>query len=226
MINIFYGLRYKIFTEYYQGINQSELNLITAGFDFRHYSKIHRTFIWANRFAFGTSFGSTRLLYYLGGTDNTFLPLFNYDQPVDTSMHFAFQTLATNMRGFKQNIRNGNTFAVINSELRFPVFRYILNRPIKSKFINNFQLVGFGDIGSAWLGLNPFSEENIMVPTYYQQKPITVVIRTPRNPIVGGIGLGLRTTVLGYFLRFDVAWGIEELKINDPRYVLSFSLDF
>lgn len=226
MMNIFYGLRYKIFTEYYQGVNKSELNLITAGFDFRHYSKIHRTFIWANRFAFGTSFGSTRLLYYLGGTDNTFLPLFNYDQPVDTSMHFAFQTLATNMRGFKQNIRNGNTFAVINSELRFPVFRYIFNRPIKSQFINNFQVVGFGDIGSAWLGLNPFSEENIMIPTYYQQKPITVVIRTPQNPIVGGVGFGLRTTVLGYFLRFDVAWGIEELKINAPRYVLSFSLDF
>ncbi len=226
MTNIMYGLRYKLFAEYYQGINKSELNLITAGFDIRHYSKIHRTFIWANRLAFGTSFGSTRLLYYLGGTDNTFLPSFNTKQAVDTTMNFAFQTLGTNLRGFPQNIRNGNTFAVINTELRFPVFRYLLNRPIKSQFINNFQIVGFGDIGSAWLGLNPYSDENIMVPETYYQKPITVIVKTPRNPLVGGMGLGLRTTVFGYFLRFDVAWGIEELHVYSPRYVLSFSLDF
>ncbi|MGD9492385.1 MAG: hypothetical protein AB7V36_03415 [Bacteroidales bacterium] len=226
MTNIMYGMRYKVFAEYYQGINKSELNLITAGFDFRHYSKIHRTFIWANRLAFGTSFGSTRLLYYLGGTDNTFLPSFNYSQPVDTSMNFAFQTLGTNLRGFPQNIRNGNTFAVINSELRFPVFRYLLNRPIKSQFINNFQIVGFGDIGSAWLGLNPYSEQNIMVPETYYQKPITVVVKSPRNPLVGGIGAGVRSVIFGYFVRFDVAWGIEELQVYSPRYVLSFSLDF
>ncbi len=226
MTNIMYGMRYKVFAEYYQGINKSELNLITAGLDFRHYSKIHRTFIWANRLAFGTSFGSTRLLYYLGGTDNTFLPSFNYSQPVDTSMNFAFQTLGTNLRGFPQNIRNGNTFAVINSELRFPVFRYLLNRPIKSQFINNFQIVGFGDIGSAWLGLNPYSEQNIMVPETYYQKPITVVVKSPRNPLVGGIGAGVRSVIFGYFVRFDVAWGIEELQVYSPRYVLSFSLDF
>ncbi len=226
MTNIYYGLRYKIFTEFYQGINKTELNLITAGFDFRHYSRIHRTFIWANRVAFGTSFGSTRLLYFLGGTDNTFLPTFNNKQPVDTSMNFAFQTLATNMRGFPQNIRNGNTFAVINSELRFPVFRYLLNRPIKSQFVNNFQVVGFGDLGSAWLGLNPYSDKNIMVPEYYYQKPIWVVVKTPRNPLVGGVGMGLRTSLMGYFIRFDVAWGIEEMVVTSPRYVLSFSLDF
>lgn len=226
MKNILFGLRYKIFSEYYQGINKNKLNLITAGFDFRHYTRIHRTFIWANRIAFGTSFGSTRLLYFLGGTDNTFLPSFNYNQPVNPDMNFAFQTLATNMRGFPQNVRNGNSFAVINSELRMPLFRYILNRPIKSEFINNFQIVGFGDLGSAWLGLNPYSEENVMVPHTYYQRPILVTVKEPRNPLVGGLGTGLRTTLMGYFVRFDVAWGIEEMKVTKPRYVLSFSLDF
>ncbi len=226
MTNILYGLRYKVFAEYYQGINNRKLNLITAGFDFRHYSKIHRTLIWANRLAFGTSFGSTRLLYFLGGTDNTLFPSFNTDQPVDTTMNFSFQALATNLRGFPQNIRNGNTFAVINSEIRMPVFRYLMNRPIKSVFLNNFQVVAFGDIGSAWLGLNPYSEQNVMVPRTFYQKPIFVTIKVPRNPLVGGIGAGLRTTILGYFVRFDVAWGIEEMKVSRPRYVLSFSLDF
>lgn len=226
MKNIYYGLRYKFFGEFYQGINNKTLNLITAGCDIRHYSRIHRTFIWANRFAFGTSFGSTRLIHYLGGVDNWFMPSFDYTNPISNRVEYGFQTLATNMRGFKQNIRNGNTFAVWNSELRFPVFRYLLNRPIKSEILNNFQIVGFGDVGSAWMGLNPYSEENIMIPEIYDQKPILVTLKTPRNPLVGGVGAGLRTVILGYFIRFDIAWGIEEEKWHSPRYYLSFSLDF
>lgn len=226
MKNIYYGLRYKIFGEFYQGLHNNKLNLITAGLDFRLYSRIHRTFIWANRFAMGTSFGSSRLLYYLGGTDNTLFPAFKANNPVDTSMNFAFQTNATNLRGFPQNIRNGNTFAVINSELRFPVIRYLLNRPIKSQILNNFQIVGFTDIGSAWLGLNPYDERNVMVPEIYYQKPILVTIKYPRNPIVGGVGLGLRTLIANYFVRFDVAWGVQEMSVTKPRYIISFSLDF
>jgi len=65
-----------------------------------------------------------------------------------------------------------------------------------------------------------------MVPEYYYQKPIWVVVKTPRNPLVGGVGMGLRTSLMGYFIRFDVAWGIEEMVVTSPRYVLSFSLDF
>jgi hypothetical protein len=65
-----------------------------------------------------------------------------------------------------------------------------------------------------------------MVPHTYYQKPILVIVKEPRNPLVGGLGAGLRTTLMGYFVRFDVAWGIEEMKVSKPRYVLSFSLDF
>jgi len=48
-----------------------------------------------------------------------------------------------------------------------------------------------------------------------------------KDPIVGGLGFGLRTTILGYFVRGDMAWGIEDGKIsNKPRFYLSFNLDF
>lgn len=224
--NIYYGTRYKIFTEYYQGINEKKLNLINIGIDYRHYSKIHRTLIWANRFAAATSLGNTRLLYIMGGVDNWFIPRYVNNQVLDTSMHFGFQTLATNMRGFKQNVRNGNSFAVVNSELRFPVFRYLFNRPLKSEFLNNFQIVGFADYGAAWCGLNPFSDINTIIPEVYSQKPITVTINTPRNPFVAGFGSGLRTSIMSYFLRLDLAWGIEENTISKPKLMLSFSLDF
>lgn len=226
LINIFYGTRYKVFAEYYQGVTNKKMNLITFGFDYRHYSKIHRTLIWANRIAAGTSFGSTRLIYFLGGVDNWIFPQFNYNQSIVSDQNYAFQTLATNMRGFRQNIRNGNTFVVFNSEIRLPVFRYLLNRPLKSEFLNSFQLVAFGDLGSAWIGMNPYSEINTVVPTYYYQKPILVTIQKPRNPLVGGFGGGLRTRLLGYFLRLDLAWGVEEGIIHKPKLHVSLGLDF
>ena len=56
--------------------------------------------------------------------------------------------------GFQQNIRNGNSFVVINSEVRVPIFRYLLNRPIKSDFIRNLQVVGFWGY-RAWNGARP-----------------------------------------------------------------------
>jgi hypothetical protein len=50
------------------------------------------------------------------------------------------------VRGFSQNIRNGNNFAVFNSELRLPFFRYLAGHPLASGFLNNFQVVGFADV--------------------------------------------------------------------------------
>jgi hypothetical protein len=48
-----------------------------------------------------------------------------------------------------------------------------------------------------------------------------------RDPIVAGYGGGLRTKLLGYFLRFDVAWGMQDLEPSKkPLYYFSLSLDF
>ena len=48
-----------------------------------------------------------------------------------------------------------------------------------------------------------------------------------KEPIVGGVGVGLRTSVFGYFVRGDMAWGIEDGHFSQkPRFYLSFNLDF
>ncbi|MEI8204066.1 MAG: hypothetical protein WCH34_13680, partial [Bacteroidota bacterium] len=224
-LNIYYGTRWKIFGEYYQTIQKNN-NLMVFGFDYRNYQKISRTFIWANRIAASTSLGNNKLIYYMGGVDNWLFPTFDTVTPIDYTQNYAYQTLATNMRGFQQNIRNGNTFAVINSELRFPVFKYFIKRPIRSEFINNFQVVGFGDIGSAWNGWNPYSQENALYTWNIQQAPFNITVRNQVEPIIGGFGLGLRTKLLGYFVRADYAWGVENLKINKGVFYLSLSLDF
>lgn len=225
--NLHVGARGKIFAEYYQKIARNTANMVVLGFDYRHYTRISRNFIWANRLAGSTSFGQQKLIYYMGGVDNWILASFDTGTPVDYSQNYAYQTLATNMRGFQQNIRNGNNFIVFNSELRFPVFSYFMNRPINMRFIKDFQIVAFGDLGTAWTGWNPYSPSNSLYNTHIVDGNLNITVTEMKDPLVGGIGFGLRTTVLGYFIRGDVAWGIEEGHISKkPRFYLSFNLDF
>jgi hypothetical protein len=225
-LNLYQGTRYKVFGEYYQQMNASGNQLVVLGLDFRNYQRVHRTLIWANRFAISTSFGNNKLVYYMGGVDNWLFPKFDVDVPVAQDQNYAFQTLATNMRGFSQNIRNGNSFFVFNTELRWPVFRYLFNRPIRSDFINNFQIVVFGDVGTAWTGISPWSADNQLYTRYIYRKPLFIKVQMVKDPIVEGFGFGARTRIFGYFLRGDLAWGVEDGRIRKPVFYFSLSLDF
>ncbi len=227
-LNLYNGLRYKFFAEIFKQVDESNSTLSVLGMDFRHYLKIHRQIIWANRFAASTSLGSRKLIYYLGSTDNAFTPTdnFNYNIQVDPDEVYSFQALATNMRGFIQNIRNGNSFALINSELRIPVFQYLINKPIRSDFIRNFQVIGFGDIGTAWTGTSPYSKNNALFRKEYSGNPISITVTKTVEPIVGGYGFGLRSRVLGYFLRADWAWGVDDGEVQERIFYFSLGLDF
>ena len=227
-LNLYYGTQFKIFGEYYNQLDNRTQNMTVIGCDFRNYQKIHRTFIFANRFAASTSLGNNKLIYYMGGVDNWVLPAptFNTEISIAQDQHYAYQTLATNMRGFIQNIRNGNSFAVINSELRFPIFKYFSAKPVNSDFLNNFQIIAFNDIGTAWTGDSPYSETNALFTRTIYATPFKVTIVNQKNPIVDGFGLGVRTRLLGYFMRADYAWGLEDKVINKPIFYFSLGLDF
>lgn len=237
-MNIKNGTRYKIFTEaqkkFSVSIDEQEglktdfkdgwLGLV--GLDARHYQKLDRHSILAIRLSGATSFGDEKILYYLGGTDNWIAPRYETDIPVSTEEGYAYQALATNLRGFSSNIRNGNSFAVANFELRVPVFSYFSRRPMKSSFMRNFQVVGFFDTGTAWVGLSPFNDENPLNTVVIDTPPISVKVNYFRNPIVSGYGFGFRTTVFGYYARLDFARGIETGVVQDRRIYLSLGTDF
>ena len=230
--NIYFGARFKFYGEYYRDINLRKSDMFVLGADIRHYQRIHRELIWANRFAASTSFGPTKLIYYLGGVDNwlsfisTKVPAFDQSIPVDPAANYGFQALATNMRGFSQNVRNGNNFALINSEIRWPVIRYFANHPVKAKILDNLQLIAFGDVGTAWSGITPWAGANAWDTEELENGPVKVILDTNRDPVVGGFGFGLRTMVFGYFVRADWAWGVENSIILPRVFYLSFSLDF
>ncbi len=231
-VNIYFGTRYKIFGEYYRELTSKKSDMIVLGIDFRNYTKIHRELIWANRFAASTSYGPTKLVYYLGGVDNWMgylfnkSPMFDNTIPVSPTENYGFQALATNMRGFRQNIRNGSSFALINSEIRWPFIRYFAGHPLRSNFLNSLQIVGFGDIGTAWSGKSPWSGTNAYNTEIIRNGPVEVTLDSNREPIVAGFGAGLRAQILGYFVRADWAWGIENHYILPKIFYLSFSLDF
>jgi hypothetical protein len=230
-VNLYDGTRFKIFGEYFQEVDQQYTNLFVLGADLRFYKKIHRNLIYAGRFAASSSLGKSKLLYYLGGVDNWYTisqnnPQFDNSVNINFQENYVYQAVATNMRGFIQNARNGTNFFVINNEIRFPVIRYLANRPLNSAFLNNFQIVGFADVGSAWSGLTPADESNAYNTETVTTGPVSVVIDKNRWPVVLGYGAGVRSKLFGYFFRLDWAWGIDNYIILPRVFYFSLSLDF
>ncbi|MBT8218719.1 MAG: outer membrane protein assembly factor [Bacteroidia bacterium] len=236
-INILHGTRYKVYAEIQKSfdietegkfsLNSRPGTMAILGFDARHYERIAKHSVLAIRAAGATSFGKEKILYYLGGTDNWLIPEFDerISQP-GIGGEFVYQTLAANLRGFKRNIRNGNSYALVNAELRIPIFRYFSKR-IRSSFFKNFQLVGFADAGTAWQGKSPFSSDNpVNIFTVTSPPLISVDVKSVREPIVAGYGVGARIQLFGYLIRLDYAWGIENKKVQDPKLYLSIGHDF
>ena len=88
-------------------------------------------------------------------------------------------------------------------------------------------IVGFLDVGTAWTGSNPFSDQNSLFRKVIYQKPVEITIINQDDPIVAGYGFGLRSTVFGYYVRTDWAWGVVNgISSKKPMFSLSLSLDF
>ncbi len=229
--NILNGYRYKIYAEYFYNANEKNSHIANIGFDIRHYQKVYRNIIWANRFSGATSFGPKKVLYFLGGVDTWLNPRYDYTIPIAQNQNYGLQAPVTNMRGLPQNIRNGNNYLLWNSELRIPVFSFFAKKPLKSAFLRDFQILGFFDAGIAYNFANPFDKNNALstevVTPRPDNNPIVVTVNYYRNPFVFGTGVGVRTNILGYFLRLDTGWGYDGLVFNKkPIWHFSLSKDF
>lgn len=229
--NIRTGVRMKLFLEHQRMIDEPKTYMNIIGADIRTYKRVHKLIILANRLAVGQSFSPDNILFVLGGVDNWIGAQRDNTTPVSQDMRYQYQALVTQMRGHKQNVSNGNKYIVFNSELRLPIIKY-LNIPVKSKFIRNFQLVGFADIGAAWVGWSPFSEENSLRTVYFgvtpglDPAPIRVTEKYYKDPIMKGFGTGMRSTLFGYFFKFDIGWALEGSKWSKPKAMISLILDF
>jgi hypothetical protein len=227
-MNIYNGLRFKLFAEYmyklysdneFYSLAGSEASKKTQGFynfgfDLRYYKKIYKNVIAAFRVAGAHAGGNQQIMYIMGGVDNELRPRYNNRLLPSRTNSYAFQALASNLRGYPQNSRNGNSFLLSNSELRVPVFSTFMRRPVRSSILNHLQAVAFLDIGSAWEGFVPDENYADRETTAYwpRRSGAVVTLNVPGNNAGGlavGYGIGARTMVFGYFLRVDAAWNVE-----------------
>ena len=230
--NIWNGMRYKFYAETIiqtgREAGKAGQRTTNVGADFRYYHPIYRNFIWAFRSAFDASWGNQKLIYYLGGVDSWVSPRFEDGNRPNPSINYVYQTLALNMRGFNQNLANGNNAATINSEFRLPVFSTLFNKPINNAFIRNFQLTQFIDFGTAWEGtFSGIKRPSVTYGNADPNNPVRVTFQSPGlGPFAGGYGFGARSTLLGYLMKVDAGWPMNGLFRGRPLWYFSLGLDF
>ena len=233
-LNLYEGTRAKAMFTHYQGLDDSRKSFSNISVDIRNYQKIHRELIFATRLHYGTFFGNSPKKYLLGGMDNW---LFNKTDRSDENDPLAVVNNVDNsdilfvkyvpLRGFNYNKFNGSSVLTFNAELRFPVIRYFFRGPIASNFFRNLEFIGFYDIGSSWTGNSPFSEENSLNTEVVDEGgPFRVEIKNFKNPWLMSYGGGVRTVLLGYYLKLDVAYPIEDNIVGKPRFFLTLGYDF
>jgi hypothetical protein len=227
-MNLLQGTRGKIWYERMQRVDdwniKSDMQVI--GGDFRHYIKLHRNIIGAVRWAGASSFGTQKIVHYLGGVDNWLFQKVDNSTEVSDTMNYRFASFCGPMRGFYVNARNGNSFMALNAEVRLPLFSYFSKRPISSDFLRYFQVIGFADAGSAWTGKSPYDQKNGFNTVTVVQNPVTVAVSSFKEPVIFGYGFGLRSKVLGYYMRADWAWGIDDRQVLPRVFYLSLNMDF
>ncbi len=240
-MNLIEGTRAKASFTHYAGLNSKDITFSNFYVDVRHYQKIYKHIILATRGYYGSFFGNAPKQYLLGGMDNWIVNDTNEEgnnNPLDPSIErnnsdLLFVKFATSLRGFDYATLVGENTLLFNAELRIPLIRTIQNGPIASNFFKNLQFIGFFDIGSAWTGASPFESDNnistVVIPSNPAQRELSnfvIQLKNFRNPWLYSYGAGLRTTLLGYYVKFDVAWPVEDYETGSATLHVTLGFDF
>ncbi|MGD1841807.1 MAG: hypothetical protein ACFB0B_13065 [Thermonemataceae bacterium] len=203
--------------------------------DIRNYQPIDRDIVFATRFSFGAFGGEAPKQYALGGMDNWIggqIGSSGENDPFITAPNqnnsdLLFTDFATNLRGYDYNRLSGTNFLVFNAEFRIPLIKYIFQNSISSNFFRNLQFTAFGDIGSAWTDTPPWERQNEVNTTSQSNQTFDIITNNFKNPFLASYGVGARTLFLGYYLKFDVAWAVEDYIVADtPSFYFTLGYDF
>jgi WD40 repeat protein len=230
-VNMITGTRLKASFLSQRSLSNKQFNFNKFIVDLRHYQKISRSIIWANRASYGHFFGPRPQVFRIGGMDNWLNA--GYEQSRFLEGYRApdqvfNQEFVTNLRGFDYSSRSGPRYLLFNSELRIPIIQYFARKPIYSGFFRNLQLTGFVDAGTAYSGSNPFGTDNSanteqVIPS---GNFFSATVINFRNPFLVGYGVGARTTLLGFYGKADVAWGQENYVTKGPKFYFTLGYDF
>ncbi|MDZ4716581.1 MAG: translocation protein TolB [Cytophagales bacterium] len=232
-LNLIEGTRGKINFVHYEGIGNKRASFSQVSVDVRHYQKLYREIVIAVRGYTGTFFGNSPKQYALGGVDNWFGNRINYEgvkNPLYVKSGFndnlIFTEFATTLRGFDYATLYGTSVAMFNAEFRLPLVRALAGGSVSSGFFRNMQLTAFYDIGTSWTGAPPINSENTLRTVEIKSGPFLIDLKQYLNPWLYSYGFGFRSMILGYYLKFDYAWPVENYKVQNPRLMVSVGFDF
>jgi hypothetical protein len=200
--------------------------------DVRHYQKLVKGLQVVGRLSYGVSQGNSPQYTFLGGVENG-VNRSSYQTDLLLSggssdlKNILFYNFPGNLRGYDFGRLYGNNHLLGNVELRTHLAEFMPQMALSSSFIRNFQVVGFFDIGTAWIGdAGPFSRQNSLNTTTSINGPFVIEVTNFKNPFLSGLGGGVRSSILGIFIRADYAVGLEDGEFNKPKLHISIGKDF
>ena len=117
-LNLMAGTRIRVFGEWVKqfeisfdkrfNFNFNKAIYWVGGFDAHNYMELGKSFYLATRVAGQVSFGTERILYYLGGSDGWLSGSFNNETRLPATSISPIRSPAPSLRRFQYNIRNGN----------------------------------------------------------------------------------------------------------------------
>lgn len=235
-MNMIEGTRCRIGIENNFHLSDNSKNFGKLVIDLRRYQPIHREIVLATRLSYGQFFGKSKKSFLLGGMDNWLFNSTSYEgagNPLVLNTYtdnsdLLFVDYVTNMRGFNYNTQFGPKYVLFNAELRIPIVKYLYKGVINSNFLKNIQFNAFTDIGSSWSGSNPFNQDNSSNTTFVGggSSPFAAKVINYKNPFLVGYGVGVRTMFLGYYVKFDMAYGMQDRIVQGRKFYLTFGFDF
>lgn len=182
--------------------------------DIRNYIKLSDDYTFVTRLSGGASAGPNPQRFFIGGTENWINREYeNYNLPVSNIEEYAFLSPGLPLRGFNYDRMSGSKYALLNLEMRFPIFKYLIFGALPLGFAN-IQGAAFVDAGTAW------TDDKALKLVHKENG------RTVTNDLLLGTGVGARANILGFPLMFDVAWSYDLNKFSQPKYYFSFGYDF
>ena len=233
------GFKGKAGFTHYQGMNHGDRSFSNFYVDLRNYMRIHKNIVFASKLYVGSFMGKNPQSYLVGGMDNW---LFNkFHQPptnrpeispvrnpsgVENSNILFAEFM--DLRGFDYDEIRGRNVITLSNELRIPLFAYLTRGNITSNFIRNFQLVGFYDIGSAWNDAAPWERVNDQNTEVINTEgsPFVITLNNFNNPWLQSYGAGLRTVLMNYYVKFDVARPIRNYEAEDLKFYVTLGFNF
>ncbi|MBI1805299.1 MAG: PD40 domain-containing protein [Ignavibacteria bacterium] len=209
------GERYNVSILASPKIGGEALGFYTITGDYRTYLRLARSYSIAFRMAGGGSFGPNPQRFIIGGVDNWINRQFENNRiPIENAEDYVFLTAGIPLRGYNYSARVGTKYALINTEIRFPLFGYFTAGPIPVLFQSLSGLL-FLDVGAAWNGRYDFK-------AFDKDSGGDVYMKD----LLSGMGYGVRMIFLGFLLKLDVAYAYNLKEFSTPKYYFSLGADF